>query len=114
MTKARRKELFFDTARVFDFPDVRAFVRLVKLTGDFAESVAFLTIGTIDREDSERTVIDAHGQGDAELIHQAIAAFDDYVSIERGKWIAHEDDQRDEDSSSYADAVAGGVERWTL
>ena len=40
------------------------------------------------------------------------SAKDDVIDILAGDWHADEDDQRDEDSSSYADAVAEGLERW--
>jgi len=32
---------------------------------------------------------------------------------EDAMWAYYDDDQRDEDSSGYADAVAEGLERWT-
>ena len=85
-TKAKRNELFFESARLCDFPNVFAFVRLVRLSGDFAESVAIMTVGTIDSENDQRTIIDAHGKSNADLIRMAIKEFDGYVADERSKW----------------------------
>ncbi len=41
------------------------------------------------------------------------SAKDDVIDILAGDWGGDEDDQRGEDSSGYADAVAEGLERWT-
>ena len=40
------------------------------------------------------------------------SAKDDVIDILAGDSHADQDDQRDEDSSGYADAVAPGLERW--
>ncbi len=41
------------------------------------------------------------------------SAKDDVIDILSGDWHGDEDDQRDEDGSAYAAAVAAGLERWT-
>jgi hypothetical protein len=41
------------------------------------------------------------------------SAKDDVIDILAGDWGGDEDDQRDEDTSGYADAVAEGLGRWT-
>ena len=38
---------------------------------------------------------------------------DDVLDILSGDWHGDDDDQRNEDASGYADAVAAGLERWT-
>ena len=40
-------------------------------------------------------------------------AKDDVIDILSGDWHGDDDDQRNEDASGYADAVAAGLERWT-
>lgn len=39
-------------------------------------------------------------------------AKDDVLDILAGDWHGDEDDQRDEDTTGYADTVAAGLERW--
>ena len=87
---AQRRVLFSDWAEAFDLPRVFVRVSLVVFDGEFAERVALLVVSRSlyddDNDDSVRTVIDAHGKSDAELIRRAIKEFDERVALERARW----------------------------
>lgn len=88
---AQRRVLFSDLAEAFDLPRVFVRVSLVVFDGEFAERVALLVVSRSlydddDNDDSVRTVIDAHGKSDAELIRRAIKEFDERVALERARW----------------------------
>lgn len=61
----------------------------------------------------DRLMVSLERTCDAATCWTIAGAKDDVIDILAGDWGGDDDDQRDEDSSSYADAVAEGLERWT-
>ena len=61
----------------------------------------------------DRLMVSLEHTCDAATRWTIAGAKDDVLDILSGDWHGDDDDQRDEDASGYADAVAEGLERWT-
>ena len=61
----------------------------------------------------DRLMVSLEHTCDAATRWTIAGAKDDVLDILSGDWHGDDDDQRNEDASGYADAVAAGLERWT-